>query len=389
MDLELLVKVLFILLVAVAAFAPIVTWVERKQSAVMQDRVGANRADIAGIRALGLFHPLADVLKLMTKEDVVPFGAHRIMHIMAPLIAAVPAIIGYAVIPYGGVYDFEGRRISLVVADLDWGLLYIFAIGSIATYGSVIAGWASNNNWSLIGGLRVTAQMISYEVTMGLSVVGVFMVFQTLRLTEMGLAQDTTFRLLGFLESFGWVDDIGWLGLLRLPRWGIFLQPLAFVMFLAAIMAENKRPPFDMPEGESEIVAGYHTEYSGMRFGLFYMSEFIELIVIAGLVTAIFLGGWTIPYLPQETLIRWIAPIFGEGFATGLCLTLHVGCFFVKVIVMIYLQMALRWTLPRFRYDQVMDLCWKILLPLSLANVMVTGLVLLAIRGLGSAGVTP
>ncbi len=379
MLLETILKTAFILAVVVGAFAPVITWVERKQSAVMQDRIGANRADIFGIRLLGLFHPLADVIKLLTKEDVVPTGANRVMHLVAPLIAAIPALIAFAVIPYGSTYRFGDRELSLVVADLDWGLLYIFAIGSIATYGTVIAGWASNNNWSLLGSLRASAQMISYEVTMGLSVVGVFMVFQTLRMTDMAVAQDATFRLFGFLEHFGWVRDIGWLGVLQLPFWGVFLQPLAFVMFLAAAMAENKRPPFDMPEAESELVAGYFTEYSGMRFGLFYMSEFIEVVVIAGLMTAIFLGGWSIPWLPQATLVGAIAPVLGEGFANLACMVLHVGAFLFKVVVMVWFQMALRWTLPRFRYDQVMDLCWKIMLPLSLANVMVTGLVILAI----------
>jgi NADH-quinone oxidoreductase subunit H len=378
---EVLFKTLFIILVAVGAFAPVVTWVERKQSAVMQDRIGANRADLFGIRVLGLLHPAADVIKLIFKEDVVPTGANRVMHLLAPLIAAVAAIASFAVIPYGGTYTFSGREITLVPADIDWGLLYIFAVGSLAAYGTVIAGWASNNNWSLLGSIRASAQMISYEVTMGLSVVGVFMVFETLRLTEMAQAQDATFRLLGFLETFGVVERLpGWLGWLSLPRWGVFLQPLGFIMFLTCIMAENKRPPFDMPEGESELVAGYHTEYSGMRFGLFYMSEFIEVIVIAGLLTTLFLGGWSIPWLPQTTLIGAIEPRFGSGLANLLCMVLHVVTFLLKVVAMIWFQMAIRWTLPRFRYDQVMDLCWKVMLPLSLVNVFVTGAVLLALR---------
>jgi NADH-quinone oxidoreductase subunit H len=382
MPVEAAIKALFILLVVVGAFAPVVTWVERKQSAVMQDRIGANRADIAGITIIGLFHPFADVLKLLSKEDVVPLGANRVMHFIAPLIAALPPVIAYAVIPFGGVYTFGEKTLSLVVADPDWGLLYIFAIGSIATYGTVIAGWASNNNWSLLGSLRASAQMISYEVTMGLSVVGVFMVFQTLKLSEMALAQDTTFRLFGFVEILGWGTLPSFMHHFpfTVPNWGIFLQPLAFVMFLTAIMAENKRPPFDMPEGESEIVAGYHTEYSGMRFGLFFMSEFIGVVVIAGLVATLFLGGWSIPWVSQETLIAAISPVFGSGFATGLCLILHVLVFFAKVVVMIWVQMLLRWSLPRFRYDQVMDLCWKILLPLSIANILVTGVVMLAIE---------
>lgn len=376
-----LLKTLFIIAIAVGAFAPVITWIERKQSAVMQDRIGANRADIAGITVLGLLHPLADVLKLLTKEDVVPKGANRFMHLIAPVIAAVPAIASFAVIPYGGIYQFGDTTINLVVADLDWGLLYIFAIASIATYGTVIAGWASNNNWSLLGSLRASAQMISYEVTMGLSVVGLFMCFQTLRLTDMGVAQDSTFRIFGFLEHIGLVESIGFLGHLTLPSWGILLQPLGFVMFLTCAMAENKRPPFDLPEGESEIIAGYFLEYSGMRFGLFYMSEFIEVVVIAALMTALFLGGWAIPWLSQAEIIGGITPIFGAGVATALCMVLHVLTFFLKVIVMIWLQMQIRWTLPRPRYDQVMDLCWKVMLPLSIANILVTGLVILFLQG--------
>ena len=260
-------------------------------------------------------------------------------------------------------------------------MLYIFAIASIATYGTVIAGWSSNNNWSLLGSLRASAQMISYEVTMGLSLVGIFMVFQTLKLTDMAIAQDTTLRLFGFLEVLIGVPVPSWLDWVRLPAWGIVYQPLAFVLFLACIMAENKRPPFDLPEGESEIVAGYHLEYSGMRFGLFFMSKFIQIIVIAGLVSTLFLGGWSIPYLSQQTIIDAIAPVFGTGFATVSCMVLHFLTFMAKVVAMIWLQMQLRWTLPRFRYDQVMDLCWKIMLPLSIANILVTGLVMLIARG--------
>ncbi len=374
------VKTLFILVVVIMLFAPVITWVERKQSAVMQDRIGANRADIAGMTFLGLLHPLADVFKLLTKEDVVPTGANRVLHTIAPMIAAIPALVAFAVIPYGGVYEIDGSRVSLVAADIDWGVLYVLAIGSLATYGAVLAGWSSNSNWSLLGGVRSTAQMISYEVTMGLSLVGVFMVFGTLKLTDMGVAQDTTFRVLGFLELFPGLGSLPpWLDLVRLPNWGIFLQPLGFLMFLTCIMAENKRPPFDLPESESELVAGYFTEYSGMRFGLFYMSEFIEVVIIAGLCTALFLGGWSIPYLSQATIIHAIGSWFGTGFATVVCMLLHVGCFFTKVVVMVWLQMLIRWSFPRFRYDQVMDLCWKVILPLSVVNIFATAGVMLVL----------
>ncbi len=216
------IKVVFILLIIVGALAPVITWIERKQSAVMQDRIGANRADVGGVTILGLMHPAADVIKLFAKEDVVPAGANRVMHFVSPILAAVPAIIAFAVIPFGGVYQFGETTVELVVANIDWGLLYLFAIGSIAAYGTVLAGWSSNSNWAMLGSLRASAQMISYEVTMGLSIVGIFMVFHTLRLTDMAIAQDATFRIFGFLDVvFGislpswlaWVDSI------RLPYW--------------------------------------------------------------------------------------------------------------------------------------------------------------------------
>jgi len=381
MPVEVILKALFILIVAVAGLGPVITWIERKQSAVMQDRIGANRAAIGGVTLLGLFHPLADVIKLLTKEDVVPRGANRWIHLVAPLISAGPAIFAFAVVPFGGIYLFGDTTLSLVAANPDWGLLYIFAIASIATYGTVIAGWASNNNWSLLGSMRASAQMISYEVTMGLSVVGVFMVFGTLKLQDMAVAQDATFRVLGFLPLFFGIELPPLVEkYVRLPAWGIFYQPLGFLMFLTTMMAENKRPPFDLPEGESELIAGYHLEYSGMRFGLFFMSEFIQVIVIAALVTTLFLGGWTVPWVSQEMIIGAVGSLFGVGLATGVCILVHFAMFMAKVVFMIWFQMLLRWSLPRFRYDQVMDLCWKIILPLSLANIFVTGVVMLLVR---------
>ena len=372
-------KCLFVLVLVVVVLAPLMTWVERKQSALMQDRIGANRAAVGGVTLIGLFHPLADMLKLLTKEDVVPAGANRVLHALAPMIAAIPAIAAFAVIPFGGVYSFGGTTVSLVAADIDWGLLYVFAAGSLAAFGAVLAGWSSNNNWSLLGGVRSTAQVISYEVTMGLSVVGIFMVFGTLQLSEMAVAQDTTIRLVGFVETLGWAELPAWATRFpfSLPNWGIFLQPLGFVMFLTCAMAENKRPPFDQPEADSELVAGYLTEYSGMRFGLFYLAEFIQVVVIAGLMTALFLGGWTIPWLSTGQIVGAIAPLLGEGVATILCMLLHVSAFIGKMLAMIWLQMLIRWSLPRFRYDQVMDLCWKVILPLSLVNIFATAIVML------------
>jgi NADH-quinone oxidoreductase subunit H len=375
-----IVKLLFIVLVVAGLFLPLITWVERKQSAVMQDRIGANRADVMGLTVLGLLHPAADVLKLLTKEDVVPYGANRVLHQLAPVIALVPAIVTLAVIPFGGTYTLGDTTFSLVVADIDWGMLFVFAVGSLATYGAVMAGWASNSNWGLLGSMRASAQMISYEVTMGLSVVGIFMCFGTLKLTEMALFQDQTFRIFGFLEHVFGMAVPGFLSWATLPMWGILLQPLAFILFLTCIMAENKRPPFDAPEGESELVAGYHMEYSGMRFGLFYTAEFLEVPVIGTIVTTLFLGGWSIPWLSTGDIIGGVSGVFGQGFATGLCIVLHVLSFLLKVVFMIWLQMAIRWTLPRFRYDQVMDLCWKMILPLSIANVFATAAVILLLE---------
>jgi NADH-quinone oxidoreductase subunit H len=371
------VKLLFIVLVVAGLFLPLITWIERKQSAVMQDRIGANRADVLGLTVIGLLHPAADVLKLLSKEDVVPQGANRVLHQLAPVMALVPALVTLAVIPFGGTYTLGDTTFSLVVADIDWGMLFVFAVGSLATYGAVMAGWASNSNWGLLGSMRASAQMISYEVTMGLSLVGIFMCFGTLKLTEMAALQDQSFRLFGFLEHVFGLGVPGFLDWVRLPMWGIFLQPLGFILFLTCIMAENKRPPFDAPEGESEIIAGYHMEYSGMRFGLFYTAEFLEVPVIGTVVTSLFLGGWAIPWLSTADIVGGVSAVFGQGFAVGVCIVAHVLSFLLKVVLMIWLQMALRWTLPRFRYDQVMDLCWKMILPISIANVFVTGAVIL------------
>ncbi|QPJ65717.1 MAG: NADH-quinone oxidoreductase subunit NuoH [Candidatus Nitrohelix vancouverensis] len=348
-------KILFVFAVTVGFFAPILTWVERKQSAIMQDRVGANRADIMGFTALGLFHILADGLKMFTKEDFIPRGANKALHTLSPIVALVPALVTFAVIPFGGVYTLFGKEVNLVVSDLDVGILFVFAIASIATYGYVIAGWSSNNNWSLLGSIRVAAQMVSYEVTMGLTIIGVLMVYGTMRLTEIGAIQ----------EDF-------W-------RWGIFLQPFGFFMFFAASIAENKRIPFDNPEAESELVAGYFTEYSGLKFGMFFMAEFVEMVTIAAIVAILFFGGWQIPFVSTAMLISWF-DFLGETGSNLIAMLIHVGVFFSKVIFFIWFQMTVRWTLPRFRYDQIMKLGWKILLPLSLLNILVTGVVLLLVK---------
>ena len=349
------VKILFVLAITVGFFAPVLTWVERKQSAIMQDRIGANRADILGFTVLGLFHIIADALKMFTKEDFIPQGANKILHTISPIIAVVPALLTFAVVPFGGQYNLFGKEVNLVISDLDVGLLFVFAIASLATYGYVIAGWSSNNNWSLLGSMRTASQMISYEVTMGLTIIGVLMVYQSMKLTEIGAIQ----------ENF-------WM-------WGIFLQPLGFIMFLTASIAENKRIPFDAPEAESEIVAGYFTEYSGLKFGMFFMAEFIEMVTIGAIMTILFFGAWHIPFLTTATLLGWF-DFLGTTGSNLIVMMIQVGVFFTKIIFFIWLQMTIRWTLPRFRYDQIMKLGWKILLPLSLANILITGIVILVLN---------
>jgi NADH-quinone oxidoreductase subunit H len=336
----LLVTVIKIVVICIAfamVLGALLTWTERKMSSLIQDRVGPNRASILGFRALGLFHPIADMIKAFTKEDFVPTGANRFLFFITPALALVPVLVAFAVIPFGPGPDF-------VIADLDSGMLVIFAILGFGIYGVTLGGWASNNNYALIGSLRASAQMISYEVTMGLNVIGLFAVFGTVSLTQIVLMQGEL--LWGFL-----------------PKWGIFLQPFGFLLFLTASMAENKRAPFDLPEGESEII-GYFVEFSSMRFAVFFLSEFIEIVLIAAIAATLFFGGWQIPFVDPT------------GTAGGWTTAAQVGSFVGKVLFLCWFQMLIRWTVPRFRYDQVMDLGWKYLLPLSLVNILVTAVVL-------------
>ncbi len=331
------VKVVAICFVFALVLGALLTWTERKLSAVVQDRIGPNRASILGIRALGLFHPIADMLKAFTKEDFVPAGANRVLFFLSPLFAMVPVLTVFAVIPFGPGPHF-------VIAPLDTGMLFVFAIAGLGIYGATLGGWSSNNSFALLGSLRAAAQMVSYEVSMGLNLVGVFLVFGTVSLTDLVLGQGD---LVG-----------GWL-----PKWGIVVQPVGFLLFLTAAMAENKRAPFDLPEGESEIL-GYNLEYSSMRFALFFLGEFVEIVVIAAIAATVFLGGWQVPFVDPA------------GQAGGWVTALQVGAFVAKVVFMCWVLMIIRWTLPRFRYDQVMALGWKGLLPLSLANIVVTAVVL-------------
>jgi NADH-quinone oxidoreductase subunit H len=348
-------KVVFVILLVVQVMG-LGVFFERKVSALIQDRIGANRASILGFAGLGLVNTLvADPVKFLLKEDVVPAGADRRLHFIAPILAVVPILVTFAVVPFGDVLEVGGRLINLQAAALNVGILYVLAMASLAVYGVVLAGWASNNRWSLLGAVRGSAQMISYEIAMGLALIGCVLVYDTLDLQEMARAQ-------GHL-LWGW-----------LPAWGILYQPLAFIIFMTAGVAESKRIPFDLPESESELVAGYFTEYSGPKHLMFMMADFVEVVLVAALVTTLFFGGWQVPWLLRD----------GFHFPGGAVLALpswivallQVTAFALKCIFFTWLQIVIRWTLPRFRYDQLMRLGWQGLLPLALVNVVVSALVI-------------
>jgi NADH-quinone oxidoreductase subunit H len=339
--------------------AGLLTWVERKQSAVMQDRIGANRASIFGMKAMGLFHAIADVLKMLSKEEFIPAGANKFLFNIAPYLSVVFALVGFAAIPIGNTLIINHHAIDLQAANLNIALIYIFAMMSMGIYGVVLAGFSSNNNYAFLGGMRGAAQMIAYEISMGAAIVGIIMVYNTIDLQAIDRAQGA--YMLG-----------GWL-----PKWGIFVQPLAFFLFLTAATAETKRTPFDLPEGESEII-GYFIEYSGMKFGLFFLADLVETVLVAALMSTLFFGGWQVPYLhPDGFYFPWGAHIAMGNLPVVI---LGVLSFFIKVSVFIWLLMAIRWTLPRFRYDQLMNLGWKILLPASLINIAITAAVITLIR---------
>ena len=361
-----------LVLFMVLNLAGILGWIERKGSALIQDRIGANRASILGFAGMGLVNTLiADPLKFLTKEDFIPPAGDKFLHMLAPCMALFPALVTFAVIPFGDVLNLGDRVINLQVANLNIGILYVFAMGSLGVYGIVIGAWASNNKFSLLGGVRGSAQMISYEIAMGLSVIGVLMIYGTLELQDIARDQGTLIaELLPPWLSFS-KPLIGWL-----PAWGIFLQPLAFLLFFTSSVAETKRIPFDLPEGESELVAGYHVEYSGGKFLMFFAGEFAEIVTVAGLVTTLFFGAWQVPYLLRDGFhfpwgVSWLLPHL-------VVVALQVGAFTIKVVFFCWLQILLRWSVPRFRYDQVMRLGWKMLLPLALVNIVVTALWIIA-----------
>lgn len=363
-----LATIAVVMLVIVMVTATLLTLAERKWSAFMQDRVGPNRArlPIPGLKdsALGgLPHIATDVIKMLTKEAFRPKAANKLLFNLGPILAFAPVFALFAIVPAGPTVQVMGKQVSMVGADPDFGLLYLFAIASLAVYGTSIAGWASNNKFALLGGVRAASQMVSYEVALGLALVGMMLTFGTVKLAGVTGMTDMQAPYLWSTSLGGF--DVG------VPRWGILLQPLGFVLFFAAAFAETKRAPFDLPESESEIV-GYFIEYSGMQFGMFMISEFVEIVVLSGVLTAVFFGGYYLPFGNEWLMSR---PIFVEhGWLLGAVMG---TVFWLKVLALIYLQLAIRWTFPRFRYDQVQTLGWKILLPIGLANVFVSAALVL------------
>ena len=375
-----ILKILFMILGFLMPLASILTWLERRQSAMMQDRLGPNRANIplpGGLnwRMWGITHFMADALKFLFKEDFVPSKAHKFLFMWAPIMAMAPALIVSAIIPFGAPLcwgemtekvGFGGacaHPVPLQIAQLDVGLLFYFAISSLAVYGATLAGWASHNKWSMMGGLRASSQMMSYEVTMGMAVLGSFLVFGTLEPGAIVAKQEYVLSFENFSQS-----------------WGIFTQPVAFVLFLTAAIAETKRTPFDIPEGEPEII-GYFVEYSGLRFGMFFLGEFLEIVTSSAIMISLFFGGWHWGG-PIDSFIAEHVPNINLHFFTipkGLLFSLTtLTMWAIKVFAFCSFQLLIRWSLPRFRSDQLMRLGWLRLLPLSIANVVATALIILA-----------
>ena len=307
------------------------TYAERKVSALLQDRIGPNRAG-----PFGLMQPLADGIKFIFKEEIIPSSSNKALFILGPSIAMLTACMTGAVIPWGDYLEINGQQVLLQVTDINIGVLYIFAVVSIGVYGVMIGGWASNNKFSLMGAIRASSQMISYEIAMGLAIIALIMTTGTLSIREIVEQQTTDF-------------------------WNIIYQPLGFFIFMICSFAECNRTPFDLPECEAELVGGYHTEYSSMKLGLYLFAEYINMFISSAVMSAFYFGGYDIPYIETLGLSPNLVTILGSAF------------FFSKIIAFIFLFMWVRWTLPRFRYDQLMNLGWKIMIPLAIINIILTG----------------
>ena len=346
--------------------------VERKVSAWMQGRPGPNRAmppwlawvpGIGVLQRLGLFHLMADGIKMFLKEDSLPGHVNKFYFLLAPVVGMIPALTTVTVVPFGAYFDGAGHLVPLVLANLDVGILAVFAVGSLGVYSLILAGWASNSKYPFLGGIRASAQLISYELAMTLSVVPVFLMINapggtgTLSLTDVVRFQSGT---------------SGWHG-----TWFIMTMPLSAVVFLVSLFAETNRLPFDMAEGEADLVGGFHTEYGSMKWGLFFVAEYSHMLIGSGVFTLLFLGGWNpLPWVPLETVVGWLAhlsPLLAHPLAVGL---ISIGIFMGKVLFFMFVFMWVRWTVPRFRYDQVMKLGWQKLLPLAIGNLIFYAIVI-------------
>ena len=323
MIIEWIIKSIFLILFMTAGFA-YVTLLERRVLARMQVRIGPNR-----VGKFGLLQPIADAVKLITKEELIPAGADKLMFVLAPVITVIPALIITGVIPWGTSVNLFGREIALSIANVNIGVLYIMAVTSISVYGITLAGWSSNNKYAMFGGLRSTAQMISYELALGLSLVGPILLAGSMNVMDIVQAQKT------------------------LPF--ALLQPAGFIVYFMATLAEINRAPFDMPEAEQELTAGYHTEYSSMKFALFFMAEYIKMIAVGMIGSTMFLGGFQGPFVDQ---LPWLGPIY----------------LLIKVFIWLFVDIWIRATLPRIRYDKLMALGWKVMYPIALLNVFITGI---------------
>jgi NADH-quinone oxidoreductase subunit H len=384
-----LVKIVFLTFLVILPMVAYSVYAERRFSAVIQDRVGPNRTgipltlfgfkkDIQIFGIGGLLQPMADGLKFILKEDFTPKSVNTFYYWLAPVLTMVPALMTSVVLPFGselrladlngllgwvGLPLFTVAPIPMVIADLNVGPLYTFAIASLGVYGIVLAGWASNSKYPFLGSVRASAQMISYELSLGLSIIPVLMVFGELNLTKMSIFQDEN----GWLLLPLWGESAPWSNGWNFSRWLLWVpMMISFVIFVVAMFAETNRLPFDLAECETELVAGYHTEYSSMKFALFFLGEYAAMIIGSGMAVTLFLGGWSIPF----------GSLIGLGYVPGdtpLWLgALHIATFFVKIVVFILFFILIRWSLPRFRFDQLMKLGWMVMFELALANVLLT-----------------
>jgi len=353
-----LIKIVVIVLGFVMVTGTVLTLMERKWMSAVQDRIGPNRAYFPwfGNKKIvlhGAFQLAADGLKSMFKEDTVPAGADKAIFFLAPYFAFFSAIVVWAVVPFAAPIG----GVTFQITDPNIGLLLVFAVTSLGVYGAVLAGWSSNNKYAILGGARATSQMLSYEIFLGLSLVGVFMVTGSVQVSKIVEYQGTY-----------WFGDV-------IPKWGIFTQPLGFVMFFTAMVAELKRVPFDAPEGESEIIAGYFMEYSGMRWSGFMLAEYVGIVGVAALTVTLFFGGYHVPWLHADGFRLFGAVLPLPAWLVAL---LQIGAMCAKILFFCWFVIILRWTVPKFRFDQIMELGWKKMLPLALANVAVTAVWLMA-----------